>query len=339
MRKMMKRIEKDVLAISPVIATLMLVLIAVAAASGFYLWQSGWQQDMQDDVGGVDITNTLTIAGSSTVYEFMTPAAADYMTENPSYSISISNVGSGAGIVAIGSGTCDIGMASRALKASEIEAYPDLIQTTIAYDGIVMVMNDALSAALTTAGINATEMKGITQAIALDVYDGDIDTVGELAHALDATVNATVDTTSLVTYDRADESGTEDGFAEKMLNSKDFFKTNSADVSVTGNQGMIDAMQAGTNMRIGFASFGMAESADVDYFGFNGINPSAKAIALGVLDSTNTAAYDASRPLVILTNGEPTGEIQAFINYILEAENNIEFCEDAGFISYTQSIY
>ncbi len=337
MQKMLKKMKKDVSAISPVIATLMLVLIAVAASSGFYLWQSGWQQDMQDDMGGVDITNTITIAGSSTVFEFMTPAAAAYMEQNPSYAISISNVGSGAGVVTIGQDKCDIGMASRALKASEIEAYPNLVQTTIAYDGIVMVMNDALSAELATAGVDAADYGNLTAVIAKDIYLGTIADVGDLATALNPDTGVDTSIVLLVTYDRADESGTEDGFAEMMLDDKAFFGTNTADVSVNGNQGMIDAMMTGTNMRIGFASYGMAESADVDYLGFNDVFPDAKKIVKGVMGIDG--GYEASRPLVILTNGEPTGEVQTFINFILEAENNVAFCEDAGFISYTQSIY
>ncbi len=41
--KSIRKIKRDVEAISPVVATLMLVLIAVAACTAFYLWESGWQ--------------------------------------------------------------------------------------------------------------------------------------------------------------------------------------------------------------------------------------------------------------------------------------------------------
>jgi phosphate transport system substrate-binding protein len=326
--KSLRKLKKDVEAISPVVATLMLVVIAVAAASALYLFMNGWQQDVTDDIGnGSGVQTSMTIAGSSTVYEFMVPAVEAFESANPNYKIDVQNVGSGAGISAISQQKVDIGMASRALTSAEVTANPNLQQTTIAYDGIVLIISDATA---TKYGITGAALNAFTPTIVKGVYANDAayDTWGELATALGVTSS---DSTPINTVDRADESGTEDGFAEMMMSDKSFFKTHTADHSVTGNQGMIDYVKNNVDS-IGFASFGMASAdSSLTVFGFNGVTASATSIKAEVTGATG--GYDASRPLVVITYGEPVGDVSMFIKYITTPENNQKFCADAGYVS------
>ncbi len=140
--------KKDDRAVSPVIATLMLTLVAVGATAAFYVWQADWQNTQTGEVGDVDYQNSLTIAGSSTVYEFSIVGKELYQNENPSIKVDLKSGGSGSGIEAAGMGLVDIGSASKAVDSSYTDAYPDLdrdgnkdltgelLITTVAYDKV-----------------------------------------------------------------------------------------------------------------------------------------------------------------------------------------------------------
>lgn len=64
-----------------------------------------------------------------------------YAALNPNAEIEIQQSDSTTGMTSAIDGICDIGMASRALKDSEIEA--GLTGTTIAMDGIAIIVNPA----------------------------------------------------------------------------------------------------------------------------------------------------------------------------------------------------
>ncbi len=108
--KSIRKIKRDVEAISPVVATLMLVLIAVAACTAFYLWESGWQNSTtktMNNSGALDTSGTLTVSGSTTVAPFAQLAATEFMQNNSGAQITIDSIGSGAGMTAIEQGQCN----------------------------------------------------------------------------------------------------------------------------------------------------------------------------------------------------------------------------------------
>ncbi len=65
------------------------------------------------------------------------------MTTHPDADIQISGGGSGVGIQAIGAGTVDIGMSSREVTKDEMAKYPAFVVTTVAQDGIAVIVNPA----------------------------------------------------------------------------------------------------------------------------------------------------------------------------------------------------
>jgi len=81
---------------------------------------------------------TIVIAGSSSVTPVMEKLAEAYKAINPNANIEIQQTDSSAGMTSAIEGTCDIGMASRELKESELEA---LTSTQIALDGIAVIVN------------------------------------------------------------------------------------------------------------------------------------------------------------------------------------------------------
>ncbi|HPU48410.1 MAG TPA: substrate-binding domain-containing protein [Syntrophomonadaceae bacterium] len=81
----------------------------------------------------------IVVAGSSSVTPVMEKLKEAYLEINPNAIIEIQLSDSSAGMTGAIEGTCDIGMASRALKDSELE---QLISTQIAWDGIAVIVNN-----------------------------------------------------------------------------------------------------------------------------------------------------------------------------------------------------
>ena len=80
----------------------------------------------------------IVVAGSSSVTPIMEKLKEAYLAINTNATIEIQMSDSSAGITGAIDGTCDIGMASRELKGSELE---QLISTQIALDGITVIVN------------------------------------------------------------------------------------------------------------------------------------------------------------------------------------------------------
>lgn len=81
----------------------------------------------------------IVVAGSSSVTPVMEKLKEAYAEINPDAAIEIQLSDSSAGMTGAIDGTCDIGMASRALKDSELE---QLTATQIALDGITVIINN-----------------------------------------------------------------------------------------------------------------------------------------------------------------------------------------------------
>ena len=90
-------------------------------------------------VGG-NVEGKITVAGSSSVTPVMEKLKEAYMAINPNVSIEVQQSDSSTGMNSTIEGVCDIGMASRELKDSEIEA--GLECQAIALDGIAVVVNN-----------------------------------------------------------------------------------------------------------------------------------------------------------------------------------------------------
>lgn len=84
-------------------------------------------------------SGTIKIAGSSSVTPVMEKLKEAYNKVNPNADIQINMSDSSNGVKSVISGTADIGMASRELKASETEQGVEA--TVIAHDGIAVIVN------------------------------------------------------------------------------------------------------------------------------------------------------------------------------------------------------
>lgn len=97
-------------------------------------------QGNQDPYNATGISGKITIAGSSSVAPVMEALKEAYVLLNPKAEIEIQQSDSTTGITSVAEGVCDIGMASREIKESELEK--GLVPTVIAMDGIAVIVNN-----------------------------------------------------------------------------------------------------------------------------------------------------------------------------------------------------
>ena len=109
---------------------------------------------------GGKVSGKIVIAGSSSVTPVMEKLAEAYMAINSNVEIELQQSDSSSGMTSTRDGVCDIGMASRDLKDSEIEA--GLVPMTIAMDGIAVIVS------------NDNEVNGLTTEQVRDIYMGEI---------------------------------------------------------------------------------------------------------------------------------------------------------------------
>lgn len=100
-------------------------------------------------------TGTVTVSGSSSVTPVMQVLKEEYEALNPDVTIELQQSDSTTGVNDAIAGTSDIGMASRALKDSELEQ--GVVGTVIANDGIAVIVNNESI----VTGLTSEQVKGI----------------------------------------------------------------------------------------------------------------------------------------------------------------------------------
>lgn len=85
------------------------------------------------------MSGKIVVAGSSSITPVMEKLKEAYIALNPDVTIEVQQNDSTTGMTSAAEGTCDIGMASRELKDSELEK--GLQPTVIAMDGIAIIVN------------------------------------------------------------------------------------------------------------------------------------------------------------------------------------------------------
>ena len=112
------------------------------------------------------VAGKVVVAGSSSVTPVMEKLKEAYLLVNPHAEIEIQQSDSTTGMNYAKAGTCDIGMASRDLKDSELEA--GLVPTAIALDGIAVIVN------------NDSALTGLTKEEVRDIFMGSVTNWSEL---------------------------------------------------------------------------------------------------------------------------------------------------------------
>ena len=121
-----------------------------------------------DSYSGIKPSGTVTVAGSSSVTPVMEKLKEAYALLNPNAVIEINQSDSTTGVNSAIEGICDIGMASRTLKESEIEK--GVTPTVIAIDGIAIIVN------------NENPLTGMTKDEVTKIYIGEITSWSEIGN-------------------------------------------------------------------------------------------------------------------------------------------------------------
>lgn len=229
-------------------------------------------------------SESVSLNGSTSMEKVVGVLREQFMQDHPGVTITYDGTGSGTGIASARQGTCDIGLASRALK----EAETGLIAYTVALDGIAVIVNAA-------SGVEDLT----TQQIA-DIFTGSITNWSEVGGA----------DLPIACIGRESGSGTRDGF-ESVTGTENICVL-AQELTSTG--AVIQAVASSENA-IGYASLSAVEGQEnVKSLKVNGIACSEAT----VLDGT----YAIQRPfnMVVAEDAKLSETAQAFLDMALSPE-------------------
>ena len=247
------------------------------------------------------LSGTVATNGSTSMEKVIGILSEQFMEDNDKVTITYDATGSGTGIEAVATGTCDIGLSSRNLKDAEVEK--GLAATTVALDGIAIIVNE-------NCPVDDLTVEQIAAIFTGEVTDwADFGGKGDIA-----------------CIGREAGSGTRDGF-ESITKTTD--KCVLAQ-ELTSTGAVIAAVKSSENA-IGYASYAAVEGQEgIKVLTVEGVECTAENIVDG--------SYVIQRPfnLVTLAEGELSEAAQAFFDYML-SEDAAELITMAGAVPAPQS--
>ena len=240
------------------------------------------------------LSGTVSTNGSTSMEKVIGILSEQFMEDNDKVTITYDATGSGTGIEAAANGTADIGLASRALKDAEVEK--GLVATTVALDGIAIIVNENCPVDDLTVDQIAAIFTGEITDWAEFGGKGEIACIGREAG-----------------------SGTRDGF-ESITKTADKCVLKQ---ELTSTGAVIAAVKSSENA-IGYASFAAVEGQEgIKVLTVEGVACTAE----NIIDGT----YVIQRPfnLVTLENAELSEAAKAFFDYMI-SEDAAELITMAG---------
>jgi len=228
------------------------------------------------------VSGNVSTNGSTSMESVIGILSEQFMLDNSKVKVTYDATGSGTGIEAAGNGTCDIGLSSRDL--TDAEKAKGLTQTTIAKDGIVMIVNK-------NSAVSDLSLEQIAS-----IYKGDVKNWSEVGGS----------DLAIACIGREAGSGTRDGF-ETITGTKGVCVL-SQELTSTG--AVIEAVKNSENA-IGYTSFSAVED-----------QPDIKVLTVGGVSCTEDTIADDSYAIqrdfnLITRNGvKLSAAAQAFFNYI-----------------------
>jgi len=279
-----------------------------------------------------EMKGTISISGAFALYPIMTRWGEEFQKLHPGVQFDISAGGAGKGMADALSNAVDIGMVSRDINPEE--------ESKGAY--WVAVTKDAVFPTINTQNPVLQDLlkKGVTRQQFTDIYiNGTLKTWGELVGRPEITDEIHV-------YTRSDAAGAPETWA-KYLGKK---QEDLLGVAVFGDPGLVDAVLKDP-LGMGFNNLGYAYDlknnkpvAGVSIVPID-TNENGQADPDEVLESMTEAIemvasgkYPSppARALNVVTNGKPTGVVQAFIQWILT--DGQQFVTEAGYVKLPQEL-
>ncbi|RKY33530.1 MAG: hypothetical protein DRP68_01980 [Candidatus Omnitrophota bacterium] len=252
----------------------------------------------------------IQVKGSDTLVNAAQKLAEEFMKEYPYIFVAVTGGGSGVGIASLINKTTDIATASRRIKNKEKEIAKKWNVTPyeiiIGFDGVAVIVN------------KKNPIKKLTIKQLHDIYTGKIKNWNQLGEY----------NSSIVALSREVSSGTHIYFKERVVQldnkkSKEEFSPNV--LLLSSNQAIVEEV-ASNPQAIGYVGMGYLSSRvkalaikdEGDYF-------------LPIPQNVIEKKYPLSRPLFMYTDGEPTGIVKIFIDFVL-SEKGQKQIEEVGFV-------
>jgi phosphate transport system substrate-binding protein len=252
--------------------------------------------------GDRDGRQNIQVRGSDTEVNLVQGLAERYMELHPNIRIAVTGGGSGTGIAAIINGQTDIANSSRAMRDSEIaqarERGAEPLPIVFAMDGLAVITHESMPIELLTID----QVAGI--------YRGEITNWREVGGP----------DMEITLYGRQSNSGTYVYFREFVVNG-DYSQR------MRNMNGTAQIVEAVRTDRAGIGYVGIGYIVDYEGTVISGVNvvniaADVNSPAASPLDPENimSGIYPISRPLYQYTNGLPTGDMLAFIQWELSEE-------------------
>ena len=252
--------------------------------------------------------------GSDTIVNLALAWAERYQTEHPDISISVTGGGSGTGIAALINGTVDIANASRAITADEIKQAKangvNPVQVVISRDAIAVVVNPQ------------NPVRRLTLQQISDIYSGKINNWTGVGG----------DDRPIVRLSRETNSGTHVYFLQTVIRLGDpknttLFSTDT--LLLPSSEGIINEVRQNPNA-IGYDGLGYIPPDLMNSVIAVAVDAGG-AYVIPSITTVNNNSYPVSRDLYMYTNGQPTGAIKDYLNWILSPEAQ-KIVADLGFV-------
>lgn len=291
-----------------------IIKIIVVLACGFVI--SGCSPQNSEGVVGKRAAHvTIKNKGSDTIVNLAQAWAEMYTGITSTASVEVSGGGSGTGVAALINGTVDIANCSRQIKPKELE---QATQNTGKVPQEFIVGYDALAVYVHPN----VPLDKITIPQLAEIY-GEDGTISQWSHL--GIKHETCPSDKIIRISRQSNSGTYFYFREALLGKNRDFRIGSLDLH--GSKDVVEVIGR-TPCAMGYSGMGYATShvkmlavatdADSSYYA-----PTLE----NVLEKT----YPIARPLYMYALGEPTGEVKAYLDWILSAEGQ-GIVEKLGFV-------
>lgn len=237
--------------------------------------------------------------GSDTLVNVAQGWAEKYGTKYSDVAVAVSGGGSGTGIAAMINGTVDIANSSRKMKTKEIalaqKKGQDPLEHTVGYDALAVYLHPN----------NPAKSFSISQIARIYGRKNTVTNWKDLGVEIPGCRSG-----KIVVVSRQNNSGTYTYFKKAVLG-KGKYRMGTLDMH--GSKDVVDLVEK-TPCAIGYS--GLAYATDrvkltcISHTeGSSCVNPSVKT----AIDKT----YPIARPLFMYTNGQPTGEIKKYMDWIL----------------------
>jgi phosphate transport system substrate-binding protein len=239
--------------------------------------------------------------GSDTMVNLALAWAEAYQSAHPQVRISVTGGGSGTGIAALINGTVAIANASRQIKSEEIEEAKanggDPREFIVARDAIAVIVNPA------------NPVSQLTLQQVSDIYSGKINNWKEVGG----------EDRPIVRLSRETNSGTHVYFLETVLrlgkkDNKTLFSMDT--LLLPSSEGIITEVRHNPNA-IGYDGLGYVPH-DLKVIAI--AKEAGAPYVLPSIATVNDKSYPIARDLYMYTNGEPSGIIKEYLDWIFSPE-------------------